>query len=119
MHVARAPRLAFAAGIGQSTASTPDLAELSARCESFTHSHLKTIASFSKPEDAHLLRMRLGAGGVEAYVQNENIFQTEGFGVRGGGGVLVQVAEEDLEAAREILAMPPFEGEPTEEPRDA
>ena len=72
---------------------------------------MKTIASFSKPEDAHLLRMRLGAGGVEAYVQNENIFQTEGFGIRGGGGVLVQVAEEDLEAAQEILAMPPIEGE--------
>ena len=75
---------------------------------------LKTIASFTKPEDAHLLRMRLGAGGVAAFVQNENIFQTEGFGVRGGGGVLVQIAEEDWESAHEILAMPPadIEDEP-------
>lgn len=53
--------------------------------------------------------MRLGAGGVDAFVQNENIFQTEGFGLRGGGGVLVQVAEEDWESAQEILAMPPVD----------
>ena len=69
---------------------------------------MKTIATFTKAEDAHLLRMRLGAGGVEAYVQNENIFQNEGFGVY-GGGVLVQVADEDVEAAREILTAPPME----------
>ena len=61
-----------------------------------------------------MLRMRLGAGGVEAYVQNENIFQTEGFAVRGGGGVLVQVAEEDWEEAQEILSMPPMEDESEE-----
>ncbi len=72
---------------------------------------MKTIASFNKPEDAHLLRMRLGAGGVNAYVQNENVFQTEGFGLRAGGGVLVQIADEDWEAAQEILAMPPLADE--------
>ena len=68
---------------------------------------LKTIATFTKAEDAHLLRMRLGAGGVEAYVQNENVFQNEGFGVY-NGGVLVQIADEDVEAAREILAALPM-----------
>ncbi len=66
-----------------------------------------TIASFTKAEDAHLLRMRLGAGGVEAYVQNENVFQNEGFGVY-AGSVLVQIADEDVEAAREILTAPPL-----------
>ena len=34
-----------------------------------------TVATFSKPEEAHLLRLRLGAGGVDAYVHDENTVQ--------------------------------------------
>ena len=29
--------------------------------------------TFSKPEEAHLLRMRLEAGGVRAFIQDENL----------------------------------------------
>lgn len=61
-----------------------------------------TIASFSKPEEAHLLRMRLEAAGIPAYLQNENMTQIWGF-APDLGGVKVDVADEDVEAAREVL----------------
>lgn len=70
-----------------------------------------TIASFSKPEEAHLLRLRLEAGGVAAYVQDENVIQTYWLYSNAIGGVRVQISEDDLEAAREILEAPPFEGD--------
>lgn len=63
-----------------------------------------TIASFSKPEEAHLLRMRLEAGGVNAYVQDENVVQVNWLWANAVGGVRVQVAEGDIEKVREILA---------------
>jgi hypothetical protein len=66
-----------------------------------------TVATFSKPEDAHLLRLRLGAGGVDAYVQDENMVQMNWLYSNAIGGVRVQIAETDLEAAREIAAAPP------------
>lgn len=66
-----------------------------------------TVATFSKPEDAHLLRLRLGAGGVDAYVQDENMVQMNWLYSNAIGGVRVQIAETDLEAAREIVAAPP------------
>jgi hypothetical protein len=59
-----------------------------------------TIASFSKSEEAHLLRLRLEAGGVPAFLQDENVVQiiSNVF-----GGVRVQIAEEDVEKAQAIL----------------
>jgi hypothetical protein len=36
-----------------------------------------TVATFSKPEEAHLLRMRLEAGGVTAFVQDEYMVQMD------------------------------------------
>lgn len=63
-----------------------------------------TIAAFSKPEDAHLLRMRLEAGGVNACVQDENLVQVNWLWANAVGGVRVQVAERDIEKARKILA---------------
>lgn len=66
-----------------------------------------TVATFSKPEDAPLLRLRLGAGGVDAYVQDENMVQMNWLYSDAIGGVRVQIAGTDLEAAREIVAAPP------------
>ena len=37
-----------------------------------------TVATFSKPEEAHMLRLRLEAGGVPAFIQDENMVQMEG-----------------------------------------
>jgi len=65
---------------------------------------VQTIATFSKPEDAHLLRMRLDAGGIEAFVQDENMVQMDWLLSNAVGGVRVQVADEDANAARDYLA---------------
>ncbi len=61
-----------------------------------------TVARMSKPEEAHLLRTRLEAGGVSAYVQDENTVQMDWFYSNAIGGVRVQIDERDLERAREI-----------------
>ena len=65
---------------------------------------MKTIATFTKPEDAHLLRMRLEACGIPAYLQDENMIQTDLLYSNALGGVRLQVSDEDLEAARVVLA---------------
>ena len=64
---------------------------------------METIATFSKPEDAHLLRMRLEAAGIEACLQDENVVQL-GYFSNMMGGVQVQVSEDDVAAAQEFLA---------------
>jgi hypothetical protein len=64
---------------------------------------MKTIATFTKPEQAHLLRVRLGAVGIPAYLLDENVIQTDLLYSNALGGVRVQVADGDLEAARELL----------------
>ena len=65
---------------------------------------MSTIAVFNKPEDAHLLRMRLEAGGIPAFIQDENIVQIHWLVANAVGGVRVQVGDEDVAAARELLA---------------
>jgi rubredoxin len=64
---------------------------------------VKTIATFSKPEEAHLFRTRLEAAGIPAFVQDENLIQMDWLYSNAIGGVRVQIADEDLEAAREFL----------------
>jgi hypothetical protein len=65
---------------------------------------VKTIATFSKPEEAHLFRTRLEAAGIPAYVQDEHFIQMDWLYSNAIGGVRVQIADEDLAAAREFLA---------------
>lgn len=64
---------------------------------------MKTIATFEKPEEAHLVRMRLEASGIQAYLQDENITQLGTWRAHAMGGVRLQVADEDVEAARNFL----------------
>jgi len=64
---------------------------------------VKTIATFSKPEEAHLFRTRLEAAGIPAYVQDEHFIQMDWLYSNAIGGVRVQIADDDLEAAREFL----------------
>lgn len=64
---------------------------------------MTTIAQFSKAEDAHLLRMRLEAAGLEVFIQDENTVQVDWLLSDAIGGVRVQVADEDAEAANAIL----------------
>ena len=63
---------------------------------------MTTIAIINKPEDAHLLRMRLEAGGIAAFLLDENVTQMKWDLLT--GGVRVQVGDEDVAAARELLA---------------
>jgi rubredoxin len=72
-----------------------------------------TLAQLSKPEEAHLLRLRLEAGGVPAFVQDENVVNLNWLLSNAVGGVRVQIFEGDLEAAKEILAEPPLDETPT------
>lgn len=65
---------------------------------------MKTIASFWKTEEAHLLRLRLAAAGIPSFLQDENITQMHPWRAAAIGGVRVQVDDSDLEAAQKILA---------------
>jgi hypothetical protein len=65
---------------------------------------VRTIATFSKVDDAHLLRMRLEAGGIEAFLQDENVVQWDWLLSNAIGGVRVQVADANAEAALELLS---------------
>jgi hypothetical protein len=71
---------------------------------------MMTIASFSKPEEAHLLRMRLEDAGIPAYLRDENTIQVDWFYSNALGGVRVEIAEEDLDAAKAVLAEEPESG---------
>jgi Putative prokaryotic signal transducing protein len=61
---------------------------------------METIATFSTPEAAHLLRMRLEALGIPAYVQDQSVDLVVG----GVDEVNVEVAEEDVQTALAVLA---------------
>jgi hypothetical protein len=63
-----------------------------------------TIATFSKPEEAHLFRTRLEAAGIPAFVQDEHFIQMDWLASNAVGGVRVQVADEDLDETKEFLA---------------
>ena len=71
-----------------------------------------TVATFSKPEEAHMLRLRLEAGGVPAYIQDENMVQTDWLYSNAIGGVRVQIDEDDEDRAKEILQDSGIEAKP-------
>lgn len=64
---------------------------------------MKTVATFLRPDEAQLLKMRLAAFGVQSVLQDENITQLNPWRMWAVGGVRVQVADEDLQAAQIFL----------------
>lgn len=58
-----------------------------------------TIATFPSPEEAHMFRAFLGSREIEGFVQDEFVCQNFWLYSQAIGGVRVQVAEEDVEAA--------------------
>ena len=68
-----------------------------------------TIARFSTTEEAHLLRLQLAAGGVEAFILDEYMVQLDWLISNAIGGVRVQIAEEDLERCKQIVQGPPHD----------
>ncbi|RFC41734.1 MAG: putative signal transducing protein [Verrucomicrobia bacterium] len=67
---------------------------------------MKTIASFWKTEEAHLLRLRLAAAGIPSFLQDENITQMHPWRAAAIGGVRVQVDDSYLASAQKILSGP-------------
>ncbi|WP_404425818.1 hypothetical protein [Nibricoccus sp. IMCC34717] len=63
---------------------------------------MKTIASFSKPIDAHLLIARLEGSGVRAFARDENMVTVDWIVSNAIGGVKVDVSDEDFLKALEI-----------------
>src|SRR5437868_15471041 len=60
---------------------------------------LVTVATFLSPPEAHLLRERLEAEGIEAFVDDE--ISTNTFALNFTGGTKVDVDRKDLTRARE------------------
>lgn len=54
-----------------------------------------------------MLRLRLEAGDVAVFIQDEHLVQIDWGLANAVGGVRVQIDEEDIERAREILAEEP------------
>ncbi|HNC23115.1 MAG TPA: DUF2007 domain-containing protein [Opitutaceae bacterium] len=64
---------------------------------------MQTVASFTEPVEAHLLRTRLEAAGIEAFIRDENLVSLVWLHPGVGGGVKVDVADEDFERALAVL----------------
>jgi hypothetical protein len=67
---------------------------------------MRTLATFSHPDQAHLLRMRLEGCGIVAHVRDENMVALDWLASLAIGGVKVDVADEDYEQARLVLDEP-------------
>ncbi len=76
---------------------------------------MRTLAAFNHADQAHLLRMRLEGCGIPAHVRDENMVTLDWLASLAVGGVKVDVADEDYQAALDVLA----EDEPTVPPESA
>lgn len=64
---------------------------------------MKTIAEFSKPEEAHLLRAHLEGSGIAAFVRDDHTVSADWALSNAIGGVKVDIADEDVDAALALL----------------
>ena len=58
---------------------------------------MRTVAAFTKAEDAHNLRAFLEGSGIAAFVRDENVVAADPLYANAIGGVRVDVAESDFE----------------------
>ena len=65
---------------------------------------MKTVASFREPFKAHLAQGRLEAEGIPAVVLDDHLVRLDWVLSQAIGGVKIQVHEENMSQAREILA---------------
>ena len=68
---------------------------------------MRTLATFSKPIDAHVLISRLEGSGIRAFIRDEHMVTLDWLASNAIGGVKVDVSDEDYLRAREIMAAPP------------
>ncbi len=69
------------------------------------------IATYAKPEEAHLARLHLEAEGVPAFLADEHVVQMDWALTNAVGGVRLMVEEEHIEAAVKILELDPVSSE--------
>lgn len=67
---------------------------------------MKIIATYSKPEEAHLAAALLEGNGIAVNVRDADTVGNYWMYSNAVGGVKVAVAESDVELAREILELP-------------
>jgi hypothetical protein len=80
---------------------------------------MKLVASFEKPEQAHLLRAHLEGSGIAAFVRDEHTVSVDWRLSGAIGGVKVEVPDEDFAAARELIvtSLPARQRDPEKERR--
>lgn len=70
---------------------------------------MKTIAAYSTPAEAHVVLSRLTSAGIDAAIRDEFTIMFDWLYSNAIGGVKIEVADEDVAAARDILALSPSE----------
>ncbi|RYD31811.1 MAG: DUF2007 domain-containing protein [Verrucomicrobiaceae bacterium] len=65
---------------------------------------MKTIATFNTVDEASLVKSRLDAAGIPAFLQDEHVVQLNWSYSNAIGGVRLQTTDDQLETAREFLA---------------
>jgi hypothetical protein len=79
------------------------------------HQDAVTVATFWNAPEAYMVRARLEAEGIRAYVADELATMVTWGLLNNSGGVKLQVAEKDAERAREVLARIQHTNAPPEE----
>jgi Putative prokaryotic signal transducing protein len=64
------------------------------------------MMSFSRPEEAHVLRSKLESEGIESFIANEHTARMDFFLTQAVGNIQLWVHEEDAEKVRAILELP-------------
>lgn len=67
---------------------------------------MRTVARYETPEQAHLAKIRLGFHGLDSFLQDEYLVQIDWLYSNAVGGVRLQVGDEDVDEALEILKVP-------------
>lgn len=62
-----------------------------------------TVATFSHPFEAEVLRTKLESEGIRAFIRNQHIVRMNWLYSAAVGGVEVQVRERDVRRAREVM----------------
>lgn len=62
-----------------------------------------TVATFTYPQEAYVIKSRLEAEGIPVFLKNELTIQTDNFLSNAIGGVQLQISEYDLDNALPLL----------------
>src|SRR5271169_5680673 len=77
-----------------------------------------TVRQYRDPAEAGLAKCTLDSAGIQCYLRDENIVRLDWLWSNLLGGIRLQVAKEDLEAAESILSEPVRERLPVDREED-